>query len=231
MTCEEAREDGLAASYVAGVMTTDAMEAFEGHYFGCEACFADVEAMRLTREQLRRPRSKAKTAPRWAWGIGIAAAAVVGVWLLRPAPVAEAPPIAKIDRKAQLIALARIDRPAYSPVLQRGAEDAAFANAMEPYRNGDCAAALPRLAPIKSERARFFAGACLLDTGDMAGGIGLLANVGGLYEEEAKLLIANAHLKAGDEKRARVELETLISLKGDWAAKARELLDRIETLP
>lgn len=232
MTCEEARENGLAASYVAGVLTTEEMDAFEGHYFGCDTCFAEVEAMRLTRDELKRPRRKAAAAGNnWGWIIGVAAAAMIGAWFLWPAPEVAAPPVAKIDRKAQLVALAKFERPAYTPVLQRGAEDAAFDKAMALYQKGDCAGALPLLGPIKSERARFFAGACLIDTGNSAGGIAALENVGGLYEEEAKFLVANAHLKAGDDRRAREVLQALIALKGDWAGKARELLGRIEALP
>jgi len=231
MTCEEARENGLAASYVAGVLTAEEMDAFEAHYFGCDACFADVEAMRLTRDALKRPRRKAAAAGKsWVWMVGIAAAVLAGVLLMRPTPTAvvtPAPTVAKVDRQTRIMALATFERPAYSPVLQRGADDAAFEKAMVPYRKGDCAAALPLLSPMKSERARFFAGACLLETGNTSGGIAALENLGGLYEEEAKFLLANAHLKTGDEKRARVALESLIALKGDWEAKARGLLDRI----
>jgi hypothetical protein len=231
MTCEEARENGAAASYVAGVMSAEEMDAFEGHYFGCDACFADVEAMRLSRDELKHSRPKAKTPPRWSWGVGIAAAALLGVWLSRPAKVVEAPQVAKTDRQSQLIALAKFERPAYSPVLQRGAEASAFAKAMEPYQRGDCSAALPLLAPIKSERARFFAGACFLETGKADAGIAALEKAGGLYEEEAMFLIANAYLKAGDERRARAALEALAALKGDWEVKARDLIKRIEAVP
>ncbi len=233
MTCEEARENGLAASYVAGVLTAEEMDTFEAHYFACDACFAEVEALRLTRDELSRPRRKAVAAGggrNKGWIVGLAAAAIVAVWLLWPAPEAAQPPVAKIDRKAQLIALAAFERPAYSPVLQRGAEDVAFEKAMAPYGKGDCASALPLLLPLENDRARFFAGACQIDLGNAPGGIATLENIGGLYEEEAKFLVANAHLKAGDEQRARVVLQALVAMKGDWAGKARDLLGRMEAL-
>ncbi|MBM3768455.1 MAG: zf-HC2 domain-containing protein, partial [Acidobacteria bacterium] len=127
MTCEQARENGLAATYVAGVMTDGEMDSFEAHYFACDACFAEVEAMRYARAALQRPRRKAPTLPRWGWIIGVAAATIVGVWLLRPPPVAAPPAIARVDRTAQLISLAKFERPAYSPLLQRGVDDGAFA--------------------------------------------------------------------------------------------------------
>jgi tetratricopeptide (TPR) repeat protein len=138
-----------------------------------------------------------------------------------------------------LFSIAEVTPPRYDPVVLRGAEDdaeARFRAAMATYQEGDYNGAIPeleaaaRLAP-EAARIRFFLGASRLLAGDVEPAIESLERVVSLgetpYLEEAKLLLAKAHLVEGDTASAAQRLEEVSAMKGDLGREAEELLARI----
>ena len=53
MNCESIRKGNIADEYLAGRLSSEETEAYERHYFDCEACFADLQFRRGLAEQLK----------------------------------------------------------------------------------------------------------------------------------------------------------------------------------
>ena len=53
ITCQAVSEGDLLEQYVAGGLPDGEKEALELHYFACDACFAELEAMRAAQGALR----------------------------------------------------------------------------------------------------------------------------------------------------------------------------------
>ncbi len=239
MPCLQPGRDELTERYVRGELGEAEREEFEAHYFECDDCLEELEIRYSLRETLAKTRSaiEARAPARLTelWKLWLPAAAVLLVALglafwLRPGP------------SDALSKLARIEPPAYEPVRLRGGEDeatASFRQAMELYRQGEYAAAIPgleaasRLDPEAPDFA-FFLGSCYLLTGQTDQGIESLRRTVRLgdtaYLEEALLLLARAHLGKGDLGKARADLENALQLQGDRESEARRLLKEVEDL-
>lgn len=96
----------LAEAYVAGTLSEADLTAFEEHFFGCEACLAQVQLLQDVRDRLAAIPARAKAAdPRWSaapWlGLALAAGLVgaVSFWwnAARPARQAQAPTPAAVE--------------------------------------------------------------------------------------------------------------------------------------
>lgn len=70
-------DEDLVRRYVAGTLPADEAERFEEHFFGCDACWREVETTKELRDALGRssPVRSAPSTPR-RWLTGLAAAAV-----------------------------------------------------------------------------------------------------------------------------------------------------------
>ena len=179
MDCEAVREESIVEAYLCGKLDEAAREAFELHYFECERCFAELEAVRSVQAALRlsprgplalpggrgAPNSRAASAPsaarRW-WVPAIAAAALVAaiigaVRLTRPRPAVTALVTTTAPAKpaaSQYAELARFDPPAYNHAVLRGAPksgEADFAHAMDSYIEKDWPACRAALSGVAGE--------------------------------------------------------------------------------
>lgn len=201
MSCQRVFERDLIERYVRGGGTRAEREAFELHYFECQACFEKVRACRLLRSELqpaaapgpRRPDpSRSRRRFRWTAALVASVAAVaVGItwWSQRPrAPVPPPAPAAPIPGPAapaapeavlSLAELARVVPPRYDAPRLRGTADEAtqlFRDGMMRYAAADYAGAVPaleRAAAIDPQAPDppFYLGICRLMLGDAAAAV------------------------------------------------------------
>jgi tetratricopeptide (TPR) repeat protein len=196
MNCHRVATDELAGRYLAGDLSDAEREAYEEHYFECDACFRELEILRTTRSVLEKdppasdPIQKSDPIPRWLpIAAALAAATTLAVWWSShqgtvpdqahspssPGASASASPgTAGETRAARLTQMARFEPPRYEPPRLRGvppAGTAAFERAMAHYQRGEFAAARPGLLECLRRnpddiRAAFFLGVALLATDD-----------------------------------------------------------------
>lgn len=254
MDCREVADNDVAEAYVAGRLDEAQTEAFEAHYFECDACLERIEACRVLRRALsERPAGRRASPPRtraWVWSGALAAAAAIVAAVVWVRPEAAPPATAGVSPlvpapvrvSSTFEALGRFAPPRYSPVTWRDGSTEAqsrFRSAMARYRVGDCGGAIPDLRRAADEsptavEARFFLGVCLLLTRDIEGGNASLAQAVELgdtpYLESANFYLAKGSLMKGDPSAARVHLSQVIALRGDLESQARDLLRRLEDL-
>ena len=251
MTCEEIEAGELAEKYVLGQMNADEQSAYEDHYFACSHCFEELQLRQTMQSELAAlgvPRRERRS----PWALWAAAAAIlivaagVGWWRLRPAASTASSTSVHVSPPApsspSLDVLARFEPPTYTaPVLRGGAPlDTAFRSAMEKYREGLYAAAIPGLLEAartdeKDADAQFFLGICYLMDGQSDAAIRRLRATIRLGDtlnlEMAHFYLAKALIRKGDTAGAAAELDRAIAVHGDREAQARELLEQLKSLP
>ena len=247
MDCREVEEGGLAEAYVAGRLDAVAREAFEEHYFECDACFARIEALSLLRRGLSQQSvGRVRIAPAWRWPLGVAATVVLAaaVWWVRQTPRLppdQEPPgsVSPTQGASQLADLGRFDPPSYRPATWRGSSTQAqrsFEAGMQRYLAHDYSGAIPGLAqaavlsPAAAE-THFFLGVSLLLAHDVDAGIASLERASDLgdtpYLESALFYLAKGYLQKGDRQHAEQRLRRMLALRGDLEPAGRDLLDRL----
>lgn len=103
MTHAEAQAKEMAELYLAGKLPAAEREAFEDHYFGCEECFAEVQALEKMRGAVKSGDFSVAPERNWAmWG-ALAAALAIGTFSAWQVTV-QAP---KLESE-KLVALARV---------------------------------------------------------------------------------------------------------------------------
>jgi hypothetical protein len=247
MTCDAVERDNIIEQYIAGRLDSDMKEQWEQHYFGCERCAGQLETimaiqqpLRSMAEEIRQEMPRPRLNVRWIWaGAAIAATLLVAVALSysrRPAaPVAGT----MASQHPQLAELARLDAPAYSAPVLRGAESAAesqFREAMKAYSQHEYRQAIPGLQATLhldpgADAARFFLGACYLLSGDAQAGTRELQTVSAgrsPFAEEAAFYQAKGYLLQGDKTTALQILHRVADSRGEFSTPARELIAQIE---
>ena len=261
MNCSEVAAADLPVRYLAGHLSDAEREAYEGHYFECDACFRELEVLRTAGKVLAEQGTRSggtrtpAAVPRWLpIAAALLAASTVALWLTSgrgtvpeearsspgPGLAASPAPPGENAREAELVRLARFDPPAYDPPrLRNAASRAAFDRAMEDYRRGDFARAVPALEDfLRGNRshagAAFYLGVALLATGRADAAVQRLeiARASGdpAYDEEAAFLIAKAQIGRRDLAAAAAALDRVIGLEGERAVEARALRDRLAAL-
>ncbi len=250
MNCNQVVSENVIERYLDGKLDEPTRDAFELHYFGCEACLEMLQTVQTVRPVVAAmpapaPETQPRTARRTQW-VWLAAAAAVAVALLNipseqpKAPVATTPPPATAPPVVAVLSLADIQPAPYSPALFRGdapSAAAAFEKAMLLYKDRNwagAAAALSALAerPPHPPAALHFSGISLLLDGKTTAAIAALDRVIGLgakspFEEEARFYRAQALVLDGQTAEARAELTRLVAAQGDYESKARALLERL----
>jgi tetratricopeptide (TPR) repeat protein len=234
MKCDEVEAADLPARYLAGDLGDAEREAYEEHYFGCDACFGELEILRTTQAVLadEAPSGRGRkrvSVLRWLpIAAALAAGTTLAVWWSAP--------------RSELTQLARFEPPRYDPPRVRSGSDpngATFDRAMSRYRAGDFAGAIPEIEEHLRRnrddvRAAFFLGVSLLATGQSDPAIrqfqSVVATRDPAYEEVAFYLMAKAHIKRGDVPAALAALDRTIALDGAHAAEARALRERLLAL-
>jgi TolA-binding protein len=205
-----------------------------------------AEAMQAAAREafVRRPRLQA-----WAMAAGVAAAALGAVVALRglgtslPSPSAPPATAAPPDTLSPaLLELARVPPAPYVPLtLRGGAEDRRdFEQAMALYMKKDYAAAAAALRDVVQRRpgdleARFYLGVAELLAGDASAARAALQPVAESEDEalrdHARFYLAAAELGQGRSDEARRLLEALAAGGAEYAARSKELLQRLNALP
>ena len=247
MSCERVRDESVAERYLTHQLTDDERDAFEAHFFECGTCFEELRTLQAVQAELRRSAGSgfsSGSVARWAAAAALAVATGLTAWQMTrpgsspptitssstPAPVV--PPPASGGEPA-FDDLARVQAPEYIPLTLRGtpsAEAAAFDEAMASYMKGEYAQAARLLEPIagRTSAAALYLGVARLMIDDSAGAIRAfeqsLAAGDPRYAEEARFLLAKAHLRARHLADARAELQRVTGLGGGRAAEARALL-------
>jgi tetratricopeptide (TPR) repeat protein len=161
----------MAEAYLSGRLAEALREEYERHFFECDRCADELDALQALRGVVAEAEPQPATRPassswrfRWAWGLAAAATLVTAVgitlWLRNPAllpspelprqPVADtgapAPPAPPSSPDWEAIAAIR---PApYRETVLRGGRDAAdkaFREGMRFYTKGEFAQAIPPL--------------------------------------------------------------------------------------
>ena len=146
-----------------------------------------------------------------------------------PSPIS--PMAGPASDSLQVTNLADLSLPAYrTEILRGGGVEGLFAAGMQAYSDGNCTAAVNRLAQVpdtsdKADISRFYLGACQLQLGELAGARKSLEKVAANREsprlEGALYLLAQISLKSDDPAGAHRYLLQTIALKGDFEARAR----------
>jgi tetratricopeptide (TPR) repeat protein len=176
MHCEQIVREGFSEKYVSGELGEADREAYELHYFECERCSNELEALVLLRAELERsaPRAgyvAARARHQSRLWLTLAAAAVIALavavfqWQRAPEPEAivsestpaeampAAPEAASVDRIAVLARLAEVRAPMYRPPTLRSTPSPPvrrFREAMELYARGDYREAVPGLEEARA---------------------------------------------------------------------------------
>ena len=247
ITCQAVREGDLLEQYVAGGLPDGEKEALELHYFACDACFAELEAMRAAQGALRERAAEIRADPmarprhwmRIAVPLALAAGLLAAAALYRRKPTEAVAPVPVARLSADYTQLAKIDPPDYRAPIMRGIPSTAsarFARAMELYVKRDYAGAIDGLKSSLALDAqpvapRFFLGACYLLTGAWDQGsheLQTVADAGDTpFRDESRMLLAKAALHRNDAAGTRRELEPLATGNGDQAPAARDLLKQM----
>jgi hypothetical protein len=246
MNCERVRGETMTEAYLTGRLSEQEREAFELHYLECNACFAELEAMRAVQGALRSmPRAAASTPTRRVWQRPLwllaAAALVIAVVAIQPWTKSPSPQVAVAPKPAanSYGELARFDPPPFQPSVLRGPQEPwepAFRDAMAYYTRRDwrgCQSALNAVASKYPQAigARYYLGVCALLANDVVVGEAALRDTilsgDNPYLEEAHFYLAKALLARGDAAGARAELRKTIAMGGDLEQQASALAARI----
>ena len=258
MTCEEIHARSLPEDYLLGRLPPADQEAYERHFFECDRCFAELEALRATASALH-PQPSARTPYRAIdirW-LGLAAVLVLAVGtavvLMRerpappsvttavaPAPATAEPEAGRTDRSDTLKRLARFEPPPYAPPrLRSAAPDGDFQKGMERYLQRDYDGAVPLLQSASrdaahADSARFYLGVSLILAGRADEGVRTLNVLAedpqNVMAEDARFFSAHGHLQRGDVDRAAAALDRTIELQGDREKAARALRAEIDKI-
>ena len=164
MTCETVQSENVVERYVLGQLSAAEQNAFEEHFFACDAC---LEEVRLMQRSAGGGEGRPRQMPSWKWiAWGAAAALLLAgfglVEMSRPRqPAGTARPVVAVDSPSELRLLARIEAPRYIPANLRsgaGDRDEKFRAAMAKYTEGDYAAAAEELRGLDHAAARFYLG-------------------------------------------------------------------------
>ncbi len=242
MDCTTIRERHMADEYLAGRLSASETEAYEGHFFVCDTCFADLEFRRQLARQLRQdgpelfseldPEQFAaqRSARRWLparrgwWGGGLAAAAVIALIVLTVNVSRE--------RSARYRGLVEpVPYPYLASELRGETDSAAFTQAMAHYTEGryeEAAAGLSRCvqAGAADGEVFFYLGVARLLAGDASGAAQSLEAAAEAMPASAlyRWYRAQALLSDGRGEAAAVELHRLREEGAEYAAAADSLL-------
>jgi len=255
MNCKEVEEQDIPERYLLDRLTDPEREEFEKHYFECGSCFSRLQTGFAIQAELRhqppvparvRGASLRRT---WVWAPAFATIVVLvtaGTWWYstrgKAVPLTKATPGASQPSPPaapSLEELARVEAPAFSPLVLRGVEDEGqepFRNAMQHYVKRDYAEAIPGLraalkASPRNPTFNFYLGACYLLTGQADSAIVSFRKTVSLgstsYSEPAHFYLAKAYLRKSEVSAAEVELRTTIRLHGDHEAEAADALRQL----
>ena len=227
-SCSWPDRDETVAQWTAGSLDPEASAAFESHLVACALCQGAVEELTAVRAALRRNRSRRPSRTH------------VAVWMA-PAAIAAALVMLLVSQFGTdpLDRLGRIDSlPTFGGERLRGARDGLAGSAdrgLEAYRDGRFDEAA-RLLGEASRAARsagidFYLGSSLLALdrpADALVALGRALDAPGVYGDEARLLIAKAHLQLRQPDSALAVLGRLSSDSPDALGRhARALRDSI----
>jgi hypothetical protein len=239
MNCKDVHRNFVAAKYVSASLPEDIRETFEQHYFACDLCFAEVEALQAAKYALS---GRAAAAPpkslRLLWALPLAAALLAGLFL-RAHNKVEAPALARVTvaqpPSADSSAVARFEPPPWAELRFRSrstpvsvpVERARSLYAAHNYAG--CAEALQ--AAQQSPANLYHTGICLVLAGRTNDGATALRDTIAAgdtpFLEEAHFYLARSLLLNHAAAEARKELAKVVAMHGDLETSAHDLLESL----
>jgi predicted Zn-dependent protease len=256
MDCDRIRKRHIADEYRAGRLSPEETEAYERHYFTCDACFSDLRFHDRVASELKfagaelfapeiaaemRPatqgpaletaplwrRAKGWLAPRPVWTGGLAAAAAIAVIALL-----------MIDSAQRAAHLRELWTPRPHPYIASDLRGPIalpeFQEAMQHYGAGRFEAAAERLRRAARETplevdVRFYLGVSLLLTGKPKEARRSLAVAAELQPSSTLFAwyLAQAHLACSRATEAEALLRRIAATQSEHAAAADSLLEKI----
>lgn len=232
MICKEF--NCLIDSYLKGKLPEAEQEAFEFHYFGCDPCFTALKIRQHLPQGIGHMESPLPLVmPLWRrWQTLSALAAlfivvILGIWFIS----------GHGDEKTRYN-LTAVPAPLYMTAETRGETTTTsaqfFSQAMAFYQQKNYRQALTHLQAIgttTNTQVIFFRGICLLYTDQWETAINdfdqILKQQNTSYQDETLYYKAIALIRLNKIADARVVLETLMTLFSPYAAKAKDLRNKL----
>ena len=226
--------------FVRAELDADELERVVEHLEHCQECSDSVQVMvrlRANREELRealapkqKPASGAGALAGWRWYAYAAAALVVLTSSLIVFMIQSS------RMPVDLAELAVEERYPYHPMILRGdspSPDRQYSDAIDAYEQNDLPRARRLLEAYVAQKpadadAHFYLGVCRYLLGDLLEARNALETGLGRRtiqpEEKYHWYLAQVHLKLRQADRARRELLTVISFRGEFSAQASAIL-------
>ena len=225
-SCIFGQTDERASRYAAGTLSTHETAAFEEHLLLCDSCQEAVRQAVLIRAAVEMP--SARKTRRKVAALVVAAAAVAGIVMLRPAD-----PVLRLGEIGSVV-------PGFEGMPVRVGDEGAASQAdrgMAAYLEQDFAHAEEFLSEAAASDptpgVHFFLGITRMRLGDTGGAADALRAatrpVENPYAEEARFYLAKAHLARGEPDRALQVLDDLAGGGGPAAPHARALADSVRS--
>jgi hypothetical protein len=232
MTCSEFTN--LVDGFLSGDIPEEKREAFEAHFFECDACFAELKIReRLYSKEI--PIVTAGKEPALAWIRHWKPALVLSSFLILL--ISSWLVVDNYKQAKFLKEISSVPAPVYysQSEMRNTAQDEIFSNAMSLYNNKQYGDALKMLnaGDIEPDNPKmlFFKGICSLETGDPRAAIKhfnvIIENMNPSYYDEAIFYKSIALLRLNKKKAALEQLNNLASMFSSYAQKAKDIIAQI----
>ena len=223
----------LIDSYLKEEIPEEKREAFEAHYFECDACFAELKLHeRLYSKEV--PIVLKSTKPFWVWAFK----PMLVLSSLLIVVVSSLLVVNNYEQAKFLYDISAVELPTYVQTETRDAhQNKTFANAMFLYNNQKYSKALKLLIAIdagfteSNPQVTFFKGICYLETNQPEKAIEafdiIIKNMNPSYYDEAIFYKGIALLRLNEKEDALEQFYNLASMFSPYAPKAKELIEKI----
>lgn len=224
----------LIDSYLKEEIPEEEREAFEAHYFECDACFAELKLHeRLYSKEV--PIVLKGTKPSWAW-------AFKPLLVLSSLLIVVVSSLLVVNNYKQakfLYDISAVEPPAYVQTQTRDAlQNKTFTNAMFLYNNREYDEALKLLNSIdagsteSNSQVTFFRGICHLETNQPGKAIEafdiIIKDMNPSYYDEAIFYKGIALLRLNEKEAALEQFYNLASMFSPYASRAKGLIEKID---
>lgn len=231
MKCSEFTN--LVDGFLSGDIPEEKREAFEAHFFECDACFAELKIReRLYSKEIPIVTAGKKPALAWIrhWKPALVLSSflflLISSWLV----------VNNYKQAKFLKGISSVPAPVYiRSEIRNTAQDEIFSNAMSLYNDKQYGKALKMLnaGDIEPDNPKmlFFKGICSLETDDPRTAIKhfnvIIENMNPSYYDEAIFYKSIALLRLNKKKAALDQLNNLAAMFSPYAQKAKDIIAQI----
>ena len=240
MACREFND--LVDSYLADELSEIKKEAFEAHYFQCDACFADLKLReRLYSREV--PIILTGKKPSWVWALKALFQPVFALAFLLIMVISTLWMVDNYRQGKYLESISQVEPPAYIRTETRdssqGLQNRTFDRAMIFYNNKQYGDALGLLNSLDSNtpgaernpQVLFFKAVCYLQTGDPETAVKqfdtLIEKRNPSYFDDAIFYKGIALLRLNEKKQALEQFQILAILFSPYSFQAKIIIEKI----